>query len=76
MVEKPVNSFILLMQLSLPPRLKQASLGDFTVSFFSAQLHSVTIDEETQTPVPSIERKVPLNLRVHPVAATFVIFDE
>lgn len=43
---------------------------------FSAQLYSVKIDEETQTPVPSEEREVPLNLKKHPVSATFGVFDE
>ena len=43
---------------------------------FSARLHSVKIDEETQTPEPSAERDTGLNLRQHPVAATFGIFDE
>ena len=43
---------------------------------FSARLHSVKIDEETQTPEPSETREIPLNIRQHPVAATFGIFDE
>lgn len=29
-----------------------------------------------QTPVPSEEREVPLNLKKHPVSATFGIFDK
>jgi len=44
--------------------------------YFPARLHAVTIDEETQTPEPSEEREIPVNLRQHPVAATFGIFDE
>ena len=43
---------------------------------FQARLHSVKIDEETQTPEPSEKKEVSLNLRQHPVASTFGIFDE
>ena len=43
---------------------------------FQARLHSVKIDEETQTPEPSEKREVSLNLRQRPVASTFGIFDE
>ena len=45
-------------------------------SCFQARLHSVKIDEETQTPEPSEKKEVSLNLRQHPVASTFGIFDE
>ena len=47
-----------------------------SLSFFQARLHSVKIDEETQTPEPSEKKEVSLNLRQHPVASTFGIFDE
>lgn len=43
---------------------------------FLARLHSVKVDEETQIPEPSQEKEISLNLRQHPVAATFGIFDE
>ena len=45
-------------------------------SCFQARLHSVKIDEETQTPEPSEKKEVSLNLRQHPVASTFGIFDK
>ena len=39
-------------------------------SFFQARLHSIKIDEETQTPEPSAKKEVSRNLRQHPVAST------
>ena len=39
-------------------------------SVFQARLHSIKIDEETQTPEPSEKKEVSLNLRQHPVAST------
>ena len=48
----------------------------FSFSCFQARPHSVKIDEETQTPEPSEKKEVSLNLRQHPVASTFGIFDE
>ena len=48
----------------------------FSFSCSQARLHSVKIDEETQTPEPSEKKEVSLNLRQHPVASTFGIFDE
>jgi len=64
-------------RMSTKTRFEERAKGNLEMAYsLSAQLYSVKIDEETQTPVPSEKREVPLNLKKHPVSATFGVFDE
>lgn len=64
------------MCLSYDGNITDACLIAAFAALQNTRLHSVTIDEETQTPLPSEERGVLLNIRAHPVSATFCIFDD
>ncbi|KAL9973051.1 hypothetical protein ACROYT_G019459 [Oculina patagonica] len=68
--------YVDIMCLSYDGNITDASLIAAVAALQNTHLHSVKIDEETQTPVPSEKREVPLNLRVNPVAATFGVFDD
>jgi len=65
-----------IMCLSYDGNITDACLIAAVAALQNTRLHAVTIDEETQTPEPSEEREIPVNLRQHPVAATFGIFDD
>lgn len=68
--------YVDIMCLSYDGNITDACLIAAFAALQNTRLHSVTIDEETQTPLPSEERGVLLNIRAHPVSATFCIFDD
>ncbi|RMX49758.1 hypothetical protein pdam_00019763 [Pocillopora damicornis] len=68
--------YVDIMCLSYDGNITDACLIAAIAALLNTHLHSVTIDEETQTPLPSEEREVLLNLRAHPVSATLGVFDD
>ncbi|KAM7436234.1 Exosome complex component RRP43 [Porites harrisoni] len=68
--------YVDIMCLSYDGNITDACLIAAVAALQNSRLHSVKIDEETQTPEPSEKKEVSLNLRQHPVASTFGIFDD
>ncbi|KAM7436235.1 Exosome complex component RRP43 [Porites harrisoni] len=68
--------YVDIMCLSYDGNITDACLIAAVAALQNTRLHSVKIDEETQTPEPSEKKEVSLNLRQHPVASTFGIFDD